>query len=103
MLVREGKTQWHDVSCGDHVTGRRAACQESMMSSRDETEKDQRNIDCTSKPVSAVPTVCLRRVCCPYRSGRSRGGHMVVYEKLGGVDMRTLRREKGVTVPMLLR
>lgn len=28
---------------------------------------------------------------------------MVVYEKLGGVDMRTLRREIGVTVPMLLR
>lgn len=37
------------------------------------------------------------------RSGRSRGGHIVVYEKLGDVDMRTLRRELGVTVPVLLR
>eukprot|EP00903_Cladosiphon_okamuranus_P010349 g9792.t1 len=45
----------------------------------------------------------IRRYFPSHISGRSRGGHMVVYEKLGDVDMRTLRREVGVTVPMLLR
>ncbi|CAM9672586.1 unnamed protein product [Pylaiella littoralis] len=45
----------------------------------------------------------IRRYFPSHMSGRSRGGHIVVYEKLGGVDMRALVREIGVTVPMLLR
>ncbi|CAB1116664.1 unnamed protein product [Ectocarpus sp. CCAP 1310/34] len=45
----------------------------------------------------------IRRYFPSHMSGRSRGGHIVVYEKLGAVDMRTLRRKLGVTVPMLLR
>ncbi|CAM9346518.1 unnamed protein product, partial [Hapterophycus canaliculatus] len=45
----------------------------------------------------------IRRYFPSYLSGRSKGGHIVVYEKLGGVDMLTLRRDIGVTVPMLLR
>eukprot|EP00752_Nemacystus_decipiens_P010301 g9177.t2 len=45
----------------------------------------------------------IRRYFPSHISGRSRGGHMVVYEKLGDVDMRTLRRHVGVSVPMLLR
>ncbi|CAN0366413.1 unnamed protein product, partial [Laminaria digitata] len=33
----------------------------------------------------------IRRYFPSHISGRSRGGHIVVYEKLGDVDMRTLR------------